>query len=420
MSDSELILRIKAHNSGDSENGLQAWRCKRCTRGGTASVSGDTPAPDASPAPPRPQPISRQPSLRSVPPSESRQPTPVAQSVTHISNSSDVLPNAKGIGASQSRGGGRGHLIPPPPRRARTMTASRHSRDDIIVIDDSDSDSSHHAGSGPARTSAATTLAKKPQATVGKSAIRLSKTTHPLAQEEEESSDPSNRPPPLTKVPSRSTLNQPPQPTLSTQQPARAGVGKKVDNDPRKKPVGGGTNTAATSPQPLSKIEKETMRDQFRRNAAEKEKRRRLEHRQRQQQILQAKIEEKESIEGITLNVVDLDLNNNQQASVTPTEQVLQPTLAGEAVNPSGETTATTASVPNAKTINEPSFAFHWIGVRANGDDIWARALKKKESPTSPSTRRRKITARKLGDAQPQLFQFNASQWVDTAKGGRR
>jgi len=235
----------------------------------------------------------------------------------------------------------------------------------------------------------------------------------------------------LTKIPSQPTFDQPSKFTLSKQRPVLART-EEVDKDittldpslDRKKLTRGDTNVAmtkraTTSGQPLFKPEKESMRDQFRRNAAEKEKRRRQEHRQRQQLIIQAKIEQKEeSVEGITSDVIDMDLNNNQDANVVPTEQPQPPILTNDMDDLPMEITAAAASA-SEKAVNESNLAPHWINARADGDDMWGRASKKKGSTTSPSATRRKITAKKLDEVRPQLYQFDASQWVEAMKGGR-
>lgn len=419
MTDQELVLRIKAYNAGDIANGLQAWKCKRCTRGGTASSTG-TPTPRTSVAPvnqPQTRTASQSPSLRNPSSSEPHRTIPHPPSISQASTSRATP----------------AYVGPTDSLRIRSHEGEN-------------SDSSRRTSSKPTGNTDAkyiraptTTVIERPAVvTAIKSTARTSKAAHRLPQEEQ-SADFSQK---LlsTRHHPQSTSGQSTIWTQFNQRPIHA-VTEDSDNilpshrsPPRKKlasknPIMKETQTTTNPAQASSQQEKETRREQFRRSAAEKEKRRRLEHRRLQQQILQAKIEEKESVEEITSEVVDLTLNTISQAQtqepppVHPDRLVPGTVDQTETLHTAGTAVPVVASasgVPEKEPHKEPDLAPQWIHARVSDDDMWTNALKKKVSETPPSATRRKIKAQKLGAVRPQLYQFDVIQWVDGSKRNRR
>ncbi|KAF7782418.1 hypothetical protein Agabi119p4_1794 [Agaricus bisporus var. burnettii] len=341
VADSELILRIRAHNIGDSANGLQAWKCKRCVRS-DAGAGSITPVPNLPPLP-------------------------------HSSTSSTRA----------------------PPRILNDVGQGGKDHDDaIIVIDDSDSDSSFppdrssssKLGSSGSKRALAATHAQSP----------------PIAKAINPNRGPS-KPPPL--VVRDSTSNFPysshdhsmkrPQPTSSSKQQ----LAEATDDD----------EVIIISPSQLQN--KETRRNQFRRDAQDKEKNKRMEHMQRQQHLLKIKTEMK-------VDVKPLNATSQEPIQQPQTPEITSP-ARHVSVEAEGEETFVGLSAgkdpENVSHQEEVNLAPQWFHDDPN--DIWSRALKIKTSPIPPSsTTRRKVQSKRLNEARPPIFSFHIMQWENQMK----
>lgn len=410
--------------------GLQAWKCKRCIRNSTTSAAG-TPALE-----------------ESVVPQDRAQ----NQSISRSSS-------AQGASTPANHGS-----APPPERTVplprkiapeKAAPISRHQDGDVIVIDDSDSDSSPQLASKSTklarfrsnRNPTATASTQRPVITKAtKTTARPSAAVHLLAQEEEESSSDASSQPPVHHRSESAAYQRPTSPSTSSSQQFPHPTVTTGDDDniaslhPPPPQEGQASNIPATTGRNrtnipgvlLSQQDRENKRDQFRRNAADNEKRKRMEHRQRQRQLLQAKIEEKEAVEAVALDVVDVDPNSNQQVQEQPRELRGQsehqiPEVSNQRTRLSVNTPAvfagvSTMGVPECASQQEMNLAPQWFHARTDndGNDMWARALRTKTSIDPPSTIRRKTKAQRLGEAQPQIYNFDIIQWEARLKRGRR
>lgn len=172
-------------------------------------------------------------------------------------------------------------------------------------------------------------------------------------------------------------------------------------------------------------------REAFKRQAVENEKRRRFEHRQRQQEFFRAKSEEKEpQLERITTHVVDLTLDTpGRQTQAHPSDATSGPPASTAATLPAEKDTQTspivvsmTRAAVEKESQKEPELDLlpQWIHVRKLDGDIWDRAAERKASAVPPCHPRRKFQARKLGDAQPHIYRFDSIQWIENMKRGSR
>ncbi|KAF9453906.1 hypothetical protein P691DRAFT_521650 [Macrolepiota fuliginosa MF-IS2] len=440
VTDQELVLRIKAHNTNDTANGLQAWRCRRCTRDSTASTRG-TPALRASVESsyqPQAQPVSRSSSLRGLPSSESHRTTPLLPSTSQVSASPSIREGSGPATTIHDRNQEEDSSSFASQSLPQSLECSTrpgdHGDRGVVVVDDPDLDSSQLPP--PRSVKAKTTESSRiPTAvpTRGHAVARAIKSTsvtskaarHPLAQEEEESSDSSRRPPLPTRRHLHRTSTQPVEPP-STQRPIRVVTGNNdlISHHPS-------TPRRKLADESLSQQEKESKREQFKRSVAEKEKRKRLEHKQRQQ-LSQARVEEKQSVEAITSEVIDLTLDITPQSSIRaspkePTAVLLDhstPEITTQAEGPSATSPTPpviplTSSAAEKEAVKEPDLAPQWIQARTDDNDIWARALRKKASEPPRKATGRKFKAQKLGEVRPELYQFNAVQWAAALRRGR-
>ncbi|KXN90154.1 hypothetical protein AN958_04644 [Leucoagaricus sp. SymC.cos] len=308
-------------------------------------------------------------------------------------------------------------MIPSP----RSSRGNKTNDNEVIVLDDSDSDtpvpklsqvtkSTKASASEAVRpapvtvpsTGGSNAITNKPKGV--KSTSRPSKLVHPLAREEEESSDSAQKP-------SLPVIVDPP--------PARPR--KKVAR--RTKTV---ANVMATSSN-ITKGEVETKREEFRRRATESEKQRRDEHRRRQQEFIKAKSEERENLEQITHDVDELKLSTGQQVqnlrqdtsqpSLTPLDEIIVQTGVPRDTSPPIIITTSQRADKELEKEQELNLLPQWIHAQDNGPDIWDRASAKKAASVPPSASRRKVKAQKLGDARPPVWNFNITQWMKTMKG---
>lgn len=134
---------------------------------------------------------------------------------------------------------------------------------------------------------------------------------------------------------------------------------------------------------------KETRRNQFRRNAKNRERNKRMEHKQRQQQLLKVKIEAKEA------EALASSMDTSSQEPIPPPQ-------APEVADPVEHLPVPTAS---QQVVNLAPQWFH-----DDPKDIWARAPRIR-TPTPAS--RRKFQGRKLNEVRPQIFNFDIMQWVN-------
>jgi hypothetical protein len=151
---------------------------------------------------------------------------------------------------------------------------------------------------------------------------------------------------------------------------------------------------------------KETRRNQFRRDAKNRERNKRMEHKQRQQQLLKVKIEAKEA-EALASN---LDNSSQEPIPQSQTPEVVGsvghlPVLAESFVGLS------VTKKPERVSQPEVNLAPQWF--RDDARDILAHAPRIK---TSIPPSRRKIQGRKLDEVRPRIFNFDIMQWENRMK----
>jgi len=177
--------------------------------------------------------------------------------------------------------------------------------------------------------------------------------------------------------------------------------------------------------QSLSQEENGRKRELYKQQAAQNEKRRRYKHKQRQQELLKEKGEEPQ-VERVITHVVDLTLDTGNPVLIR--DIAFRPSEPPKAINLEADTLASPVLVPVTRTMTEKDHQKEtsldlfpqWINLRKHSRDIWDRSAQKKACIAPPQKSRRKSQARRLGDAQPHIYQFDSTDWVNRMKRGPR
>jgi len=309
-------------------------------------------------------------------------------------------------------------------------SSTTHHIKEVIVISDSDSDTPP-----PSKLRKSSTLdSKSPAALSGPSsaavekAIPRPKARHTLAQEEEESlystEDARYHP---QSISYRSS--SPHQPIRST-----AGVNKTITlsgpsrprNEPTRVKVIESSRVEIDLIQSLSQKENERKRELYKQQATQNEKHRRHKHKQRQQELMREKGEgEEPQIGRVITHVVDLTLDTDE-APVVIRDIAFRSSEPPKAINLETDALASPVLVTRTMTGKDhqketaPDLFPQWINLRKNSRDVWDRSAQKKSCVVPPQKSRRKFQARKLGDTQPHIYQFDSTDWVNRMKRGPR
>jgi len=178
--------------------------------------------------------------------------------------------------------------------------------------------------------------------------------------------------------------------------------------------------------QSLSQKENERKRELYKQQAAQYEKRRRHKHKRRQQELMREKGEGKEpQVERVITHVLDLTLDT-VETPIVIRDIAFRSSEPPKAINLEADTLASPVLV--TRTMTEKDYQKEtaldlfpqWINLRKNSRDIWDRSAQKKACVVPPQRSRRTFQARKLGDAQPHIYQFDSTDWVNRMKRGPR
>lgn len=411
VSDQELIARIRADNSGDKSNGLQAWKCGYCVEGLEPDIRGSIPPSSAKPSSNlRSQSISRLPSPKN-PFISNLQPT--ISSLSLQRNAVQISPSESALRSSKS---GRTH----------------HAKE-VIVISDSDSDTSPPSKLGKFSTlgpNSPAALSGPSSAAIEKAdkSISRPKARHTLAQEEEESSysteDAQYHPQSISYRSSSS--HQPIRSTANANKIITLTGPSRQRNEPTSVNVIESSRVGIDPIQSLSQKENERKRELYKQQTAQYEKRRRHKHKQRQQELMREKAEGKEpQVERVITHVLDLTLDT-VETPIVIRDIAFRSSEPPKAINLEADTLASPVLV--TRTMTEKDYQKEtaldlfpqWINLRKNSRDIWDRSAQKKACVVPPQRSRRTFQARKLGDAQPHIYQFDSTDWVNRMKRGPR
>jgi len=407
--DQELIARIRADNSGDKENGLQTWKCGYCVEGL------DIHKPDIQGSIP---PSSAKLSSNLQPQPTSQLPSPKDAFISNLQPSiSSLQGNAVQISSSESA--------------LRSSKSSRtHHVKEVIVISDSDSDTPPPSRLGKPSIlgpNSPAALSGPSSAAVEKS-ISRPKARHALSQEEEKSSyfieDVRH---PQSIFHRSSSSHQPIRSTADANKIITLTGPSRPRNEPTSVNAIESSRVGIDPIQSLSQKENERKRELYKQQAAQNEKRRRYKHKQRQQELMREKGEgEEPQVERVITHVVDLTLDT--ESPVLVRDIAFRSSEPPKAINLEADTLASPVLVSVTRTMTEKDHQKEtalnlfpqWINLRKYSRDIRDRSTQKTACVIPPQKSRRKFKARKLGDAQPHIYQFDSTEWVNRMKRGPR
>jgi len=165
----------------------------------------------------------------------------------------------------------------------------------------------------------------------------------------------------------------------------------------------------------------------YKQQVTQNEERRRHEHKQRQQELLRAKGEGKEpQLERVTTHVVDLTLDTSEKP--VHIQDIASQSSKTKAINLEADIHASPTLISITRSTIEKRHQKEtaldlfpqWIHARKSSRDTWDRSIQKKSCAAPPSQSRRKFRAQKLEDAQPRVYHFDSTDWVNRMKRGPR
>lgn len=315
------------------------------------------------------------------------------------------------------------------PRSSRT-----HDNREVIVVSDSDSDTP--PPSQPSKLAKFSTLGPRlpaalsgPSSATTERSISHPKVGHPPAREEEESSD-------STKdqqyhpqsIFFRSSSSDQPLQSTAYHANANKAIALTGPSQPRNEQNVIGSSQLGISPiHSSSQKENERKREVYKQQVTQNEERRRHEHKQRQQELLRAKGEgEEPQLERVTTHVVDLTLDTSEKP--VHIQDIASQSSKTKAINLETDIHASPTLISITRSTIEKRHQKEtaldlfpqWIHARKSSRDTWDRSIQKKSCAAPPSQSRRKFRAQKLEDAQPRVYHFDSTDWVNRMKRGPR
>lgn len=322
-----------------------------------------------------------------------------------------------------------------PKLAPRSSKSSRtHDNREVIVVSDSDSDTP--PPSQPSKLAKFSTLGPRlpvalsgPSSATTERSISHPKVGHPPAREEEESSD-------STKdqqyhpqsIFFRSSSSDQPLQSTAYHANANKAIALTSPSQPRNEQNVIGSSQPGISPiHSSSQKENERKREVYKQQVTQNEKRRRHEHKQRQQELLRAKGEgEEPQLERVTTHVVDLTLDTSEKP--VHIQDIASQSSKTKAINLETDIHASPTLISITRSTIEKRHQKEtaldlfpqWIHARKSSRDTWDRSIQKKSCAAPPSQSRRKFRAQKLEDAQPRVYHFDSTDWVNRMKRGPR